>query len=112
MDGFLDNDESSSRRIGVHIRDDLQVAIVSSDVITNSSKILENSQAYLEDTKNFLSQSGDIIDLVRENATNVENLRDGVLAGRQLLQTVKEGKSTTRKEILKAIANVRQEYEA
>ena len=48
MDGLLDNDEPAVRKIGLQIRDDLQVAIVSSDVVTNSSKILEKSQTYIE----------------------------------------------------------------
>ena len=50
MDAFHESDGESRRKIGVHINSDFQVALVSSDVTSNSTKVLEQSTAYLDGT--------------------------------------------------------------
>jgi hypothetical protein len=47
MDAFHDNNEET-RKIGIHINSEFQVALVSSDVLSNSAKITENSATYLD----------------------------------------------------------------
>ncbi|OQV24496.1 hypothetical protein BV898_01558 [Hypsibius exemplaris] len=111
MDGFQDGADPV-RKIGVHINSDFQVAIVSSDVTSNSAKILDQSLSYLDGTKELLSRSGDIIDLAKESVLEIEKQRHRVLAGRQHLLAIREGRSPARLKINAAIAALKAQCDS